>query len=97
MKAKAVLLAVGIVLFSLTGYIFFTGNPVSRFESKEIVTEYLRSNYPEHSFTITHVGYYPGVGTYIVSFVSKDKTVKGTIDVRDGKIIEDGVNLIPAE
>ncbi|WP_342429707.1 hypothetical protein [Neobacillus sp. FSL H8-0543] len=88
-----------VVLLLLVGfiYLFLNGNPVKRSESKEIVTEYLKTHYPEESFQINGIGYYPGEGTYIVNVITKDGTIQGNIDVRDGRITADSLDLSNTE
>lgn len=98
MKVKAIIFLIVLILLLLVGfiYLFFNGNPILRAESKEIVIEYLEKNYPEQTFTIDDISYYPGEGTYIVHFVSRDGIIQGNIDIREGKIIRDGfLNLEP--
>lgn len=92
MKAKAIFLSIIVIVLLLSGFIyfFFNGNPVTKENSREIVSAYLKENYPEESFKITNIAYYPGEGTYIVHVISKDGKVEGNIDVRDGRIITEG-------
>lgn len=90
MRRKTIFLSAVLILLLLAGfgYFFFNGNPITKKESKEIVAEYLQTNYPGKSFTIDPVGYYPGEGTYIVHFISKDGKLQGNIDVTEGKVDE---------
>lgn len=90
-------LVITLLLILVLGYIYFNGSPKLKEESKEIAAEYLRKAYPDESFTIDSVGYYPGEGTYIVHFISKDGTKQGNIDVRNGKIVENGEELFIEE
>ncbi|MBM7691760.1 hypothetical protein JOC77_001167 [Peribacillus deserti] len=71
--------------------VFFYGNPVTKMESKQIAREYLDVNYPELPFIVSHVDYYPGEGIYIVHIITKDGTVKANLDVRRGKVVNDGL------
>lgn len=98
MKKKTKIFIIPIVLLYLFGfiYLFFNGNPITKAESKKIVAQYLEETHPEYSFTVDYVGYYPGEGTYIVHFISKDGTVQGNIDVIDGKIRSEGLHF-PSE
>lgn len=79
-----------LLLVLIIGIRSFTGSPKLKDQSKKIAIEYLQKNYPEESFTVDSVGYYPGEGTYIVHFISKDGTMQGNIDLRDGIIVEGG-------
>ncbi|MFJ5758810.1 hypothetical protein ACIQAA_06610 [Neobacillus sp. NPDC093182] len=92
MKGKAMLLSILIFVLISSGfvYFFFKGSPVTKEKGREIVTSYLEENYPEESFKITNIAYYPGEGTYIVHVISKDGNIEGDIDVRNGKIITEG-------
>ena len=97
MKRKFIVMSLIVVLFFVgLGYLFFNGNPITREKSKEIAAEYLEKNYPDQSFTIDSVGYYPGEGTYIVHFISKDEKLQGNIDVIDGIARYDSLE-IPTE
>jgi hypothetical protein len=91
MKAKAIFLSFIVIVLILSGFIFFffSGNPVTKENSKEIVAVYLEENYPKESFKITNTSYYPGDGTYIVHVISEDGKIEGNIDVIDGKIRTD--------
>lgn len=71
-------------------YFFFQGNPITKEKSRQIVSSYLEENYPEESFKITNIAYYPGEGTYIVHVISTDGKTEGSIDVRNGRIITVG-------
>lgn len=79
-----------VLILSGIVYFFFNGNPVTKEKSREIVFSYLEENYPEESFKITNIAYYPGKGTYIVHVISKDGNIEGNIDVRNGKVITEG-------
>jgi hypothetical protein len=98
MRVNAIFISIVVFLLLLFVFfhLFFNGNPISRTEINETVKDYLKSNYPEQSFRINNIGYYPGEGTYIVNVVSKDGTIHGNIDVRKGKIIHDEIEL-PAD
>jgi hypothetical protein len=95
MKAKAIFLSFIVIVLLLAGYIFFffNGNPVTKENSKEIVAVYLEENYPEESFKITNISYYPGERTYIAHVISEDGKIEGNIDVIDGKIRTDGLEV----
>jgi flagellar basal body-associated protein FliL len=92
MKGKAIFLSVLMVVLLMSGFIyfFFNGNPITKEKSREIVSSYLEENYPEESFKITNIAYYPGEGTYIVHVISADEKIEGNIDVRNGRIITEG-------
>ncbi|MEH6992519.1 hypothetical protein V7075_07360 [Neobacillus drentensis] len=95
MKAKAIFLSIiGIVLL-LSGFIhfFLNGSPVTKENSGELVSTYLKENYPEESFKITNISYYPGEGTYIVHVISKDGKIEGNIDVKNGRIRTEGAEF----
>lgn len=95
MKAKAIFLTMIVIVLLLSGFIyfFFNGNPVTKENSSELVSAYLNENYPEESFKITKIAYYPGEGTYIVHVISKDGKIEGNIDVSDGRIITEGAEF----
>jgi hypothetical protein len=95
MKAKTIILSLFVITLLLSGfiYLFFNGNPITKEKSRESVTTFFEENYPEESFRITDIAYYPGEGTYIFHIVSKDGDIEGNIDVRDGKIIMEGVEF----
>lgn len=95
MRGKVIFLSIIVFLLLLSGlfYLFFNGNPITREKSREIVTIYLQENYPDESFKITNIAYYPGEGTFIVHVISKDGKIEGNIDVRDGKIITEGAEF----
>lgn len=92
MKGKAILISILMFVLLLSGfvYFFFNGNPVTKEKSRELVSAYLEKNYPDESFKITNIAYYPGEGTYIVHVISKDGNTEGNIDVRNGMIITEG-------
>lgn len=92
MKAKTIFISLFLIALVFSGiiYLTFNGNPITKEKSREIVTNYLKENYPEESFRITDIAHYPGEGTYIVHVISKDGDIEGNIDVRDGRIIMDG-------
>jgi lipopolysaccharide export LptBFGC system permease protein LptF len=94
MKGKPIILSCMLILLLLVGFIYFflNGNPVTRAESKEIVIEYLQTHYPKETFSINGISYYPGEGTYIVNVITKDGTIQGNIDVRDGIITADSLD-----
>lgn len=95
MKGKTISLSILALALLVTGYIYFFLNRSSaeKDKSREIVTIYLNENFPEESFKITNVAHYPGEGTYIVHVISKDGSIEGNIDVRDGRIITEGVEF----
>jgi hypothetical protein len=94
MREKGLLIAILMILMLFFGFlfIFFTGNPITRAESKDLVIEYLHENYPDQSFTIEGISYYPADGTYVMHYVSDDRSIDGYIDVRDGKVLD---SLVP--
>lgn len=92
MKTKITIsICICILLVGLSVLLY--GNPISRIQSKKVVEEFVESKFPEHSFKITKVSYYPGEGTYIVHVISKDGTVEGNIDVREGEVSSDEKQL----
>lgn len=95
MKGKAILLSILVLVLLMSGFIYFflNGNPAEKDKSREIVTTYLKENYPEESFKITNVAYYPGEGIYIVHVISKDGKTEGNLDVRNGRIITESVEF----
>ncbi|WHZ03871.1 hypothetical protein QNH48_04190 [Neobacillus sp. YX16] len=95
MKAKAIFLSIiGIVLLlSVFIYSSLNGNPATKENSRELVSAYLKENYPDESFKITNISYYPGEGTYIVHVISKDGKIEGNIDVRNGRIRTEGAEF----
>jgi hypothetical protein len=94
MRGKPIILSCLLILLLLVGYIYFilNGNPVTRAESKEIVIEYLQTHYPEETFRINGISYYPGEGTYIVNVITMNGAIKGNIDVSDGRITADSLD-----
>jgi lipopolysaccharide export LptBFGC system permease protein LptF len=94
MRGKPIILSFLLILLLLVGliYFFLNGNPVTRSESKEIVIEYLKRHYPQETFRINGISYYPGEGTYIVNVITKDGAIQGNIDVRDGRITADSLD-----
>ncbi|WP_078544453.1 YfjL-like protein [Litchfieldia alkalitelluris] len=85
MKTKLIILLSLVIVGSL--YFGINGNPLAKAKSREIVEDYMNENYPDQSFTISNVGYYPGEAVYIVHVVSKDFGIEGNINVKKGKVV----------
>ncbi|PLT28468.1 YfjL-like protein [Peribacillus deserti] len=84
----AALAAIPAVLIVL---VYFYGNLITKMESKKIARDYLEDHYPGQPFIVTNVAYYPGEEIYIVHIISKDGSVKAHLDVRKGKVVNDGL------
>ncbi|PLR79245.1 hypothetical protein CU633_00465 [Bacillus sp. V3-13] len=77
------------VVLVLIVALFFYGNPMARRDSIAIANDYINSKYPEYSFTVSDVRYYPGEGTFVVYVVSKDGKVTGNLDVSNSKVVHE--------
>ena len=89
MKIKIVISIFLCIFLAVCTFFFFYGNPISRSQSIEIVEDYVRTKYSEHSFNISDVNHYPGEGIFIVHVISMGGGVEGDIDVKKGKVINE--------